>query len=326
MAQYLLTGAGFSRNWGGWLADEAFEYLLGCAALLRHHRNLLWKYRQLGDGFEGVLQELREDYIRSPGPHSAKPLQEFDKMLLCMFTTMNQGFSDLEPSKHERLGPQPTFVRDFLCRFDAIFTLNQDTLLEQQYFGSDFLEGSQGRWFGAQSPGLLEENIAGTKYAPPGLFRPADPPYTIQERVQPYFKLHGSSHWRSLNGSSLLIMAANKGTQIDGVALLDWYRSEFRTRLSQADARLMIIGYSFRDQHINEILCSCVQNGLKLFVVDITGLKSLEDAPKTAGHSLNLIDQLRDSIIGGSRRPFPASIASDQIERSKIQRFFSTWP
>ena len=26
----LLTGAGFSRNWGGWLAIEAFEYLLGC--------------------------------------------------------------------------------------------------------------------------------------------------------------------------------------------------------------------------------------------------------------------------------------------------------
>jgi hypothetical protein len=29
MPHYLLTGAGFSRNWGGWLANEAFEYLLG---------------------------------------------------------------------------------------------------------------------------------------------------------------------------------------------------------------------------------------------------------------------------------------------------------
>jgi hypothetical protein len=29
MPYYLLTGAGFSRNWGGWLANEAFEYLLG---------------------------------------------------------------------------------------------------------------------------------------------------------------------------------------------------------------------------------------------------------------------------------------------------------
>jgi hypothetical protein len=28
MAHYLLTGAGFSRNWGCWLADEVFDYLL----------------------------------------------------------------------------------------------------------------------------------------------------------------------------------------------------------------------------------------------------------------------------------------------------------
>jgi hypothetical protein len=81
MGIFLLTGAGFSRNWGGWLADEAFEYLLGCAELLPHHRNLLWKYRGKG-GFESVLQELRDDYAKSPGVHSAKPLQEFDKLLI----------------------------------------------------------------------------------------------------------------------------------------------------------------------------------------------------------------------------------------------------
>jgi hypothetical protein len=30
MLHILLTGAGFSRNWGGFLATEAFEFLLGC--------------------------------------------------------------------------------------------------------------------------------------------------------------------------------------------------------------------------------------------------------------------------------------------------------
>ena len=28
-----LLGAGFSRDWGGWLANEAFGYLLGCAEI-----------------------------------------------------------------------------------------------------------------------------------------------------------------------------------------------------------------------------------------------------------------------------------------------------
>jgi hypothetical protein len=322
---YLLTGAGFSRNWGGWLADEAFEYLLGCAELLPYHRNLLWKHRGKG-GFESVLQELRDEYIKNPGPHSTKPLQEFDKLLMSMFYSMNNAFSQFEPVTNPGLGHQPTFMRDFLARFDAIFTLNQDTLLEQKYINSGLLDGSRGRWFGCQSPGLLEENIAGVPYAHPGIFRPADPPFTINERTQPYFKLHGSSNWRALSGMTVLIMAENKGTQIDGVALLDWYRTEFRTRLSQPDAKLMIIGYSFRDPHINEIIAACVPTGLKLFIIDPAGLGVIDAAPKITGHASTLLDDLRDAIEGGSRRPFPASISTDEIERRKIQRFFPLWP
>jgi hypothetical protein len=40
MAHYLLTGAGFSYNWGGWLASEAFEYLLGAPERMRSNVNL----------------------------------------------------------------------------------------------------------------------------------------------------------------------------------------------------------------------------------------------------------------------------------------------
>ena len=151
--------------------------------------------------------------------------------------------------------------------------------LEQKYINSGLLDGSRGKYFACVSPGLLEENIAGTPYAAPGIFRPADPPYTIQERVQPYFKLHGSSHWRALNGLTLLIKAENKGSQIDGVALLDWYRNKLKQRLSEPGAKLMIVGYSFRDPHINEILAASVKTGLKLFIIDPAGIGVLDHAP-----------------------------------------------
>jgi hypothetical protein len=59
----LLLGAGFSRNWGGWLAAEAFEYLLGCAQIDIGLKNLLWKHRRRG-GFEDALAELQEEYLR----------------------------------------------------------------------------------------------------------------------------------------------------------------------------------------------------------------------------------------------------------------------
>jgi SIR2-like protein len=323
MPHVLLTGAGFSRNWGGWLADEAFEYLLGCADLTPNHRNLLWKHKHLRTGFEGVLQELRDSYIQNRDVAAARELQKFDMLLLGMFNSMNLGFSDFEPGKHERLGPQPTFVRDFLCKFDAIATLNQDTLLEQRYMSSDILDGSHGKWFGFESPGLLEEHVNGTLYAPPGIFRPADEPFSIRDRYQPYLKLHGSSNWRALNGLGLLIMGYNKGTQIDGVAILDWYRTQFRRILSEPNARLMIIGYSFRDEHINEIIHSATRTGLKLFIIDWNGLGVLDDAPKLPASVRKLSEDLQEHIIGGSRRPFPASISTDFVERSKIYRFFT---
>jgi hypothetical protein len=61
----LLTGAGFTRNWGGWIADEAFEYLLGCPEITPHITNLLWRHKEEGTGFEGVLQELRDEYVEA---------------------------------------------------------------------------------------------------------------------------------------------------------------------------------------------------------------------------------------------------------------------
>lgn len=59
MSNFLLTGAGFSRNWGGWLAEEAFEFLLG---EVEHDDDLckyLWKSRDEGLGFEAALAQLQ---------------------------------------------------------------------------------------------------------------------------------------------------------------------------------------------------------------------------------------------------------------------------
>ena len=55
MTPILLTGAGFSHNWGGWLASEAFEYLLGCTEIDQGTRQLLWASRDEGGGFEDTL-------------------------------------------------------------------------------------------------------------------------------------------------------------------------------------------------------------------------------------------------------------------------------
>jgi hypothetical protein len=74
-----------------------------------------------------------------------------------------------------------------------------------------------------------------------------------------------------------------EGTDIDNIVLLDWYRGQFRELLSQPDAHSMIIGYSFRDPHINEIIHDGTSKGAKLFIIHPEGVAILDKAPPFEG-------------------------------------------
>jgi hypothetical protein len=88
----LLTGAGFSRNWGGWLANEAFEHLIGSPEIDDHLRHLLWTHKSRGDGFEGALAELQQEYHRSKDERSKKRLDDLQAAIVGMFNEMNRAF------------------------------------------------------------------------------------------------------------------------------------------------------------------------------------------------------------------------------------------
>jgi hypothetical protein len=136
----LLLGAGFSRNWGGWLADEAFEYLLGCKEIVEsdYLKSLLWKHKRNG-GF-AALAEVQEAWVQEREQRKYDPLyrskpndnlDSFQSALERMFTDMNQAFSAL--TTFEFHIEVKSMVRPFIAQFDAIFTLNQDLLLETHY-------------------------------------------------------------------------------------------------------------------------------------------------------------------------------------------------
>jgi hypothetical protein len=320
----LLTGAGFSRNWGGWLANEAFEYLLGCSGVTPVITTELWKAKTTGAGFEGALDSLRGLYATYKDVKHELELKTFESMLLGMFNAMNSSYAivDFEPGRDPaRMGPQPTPVRDFLCRFDKIFTLNQDTLLEQHYQNSGLLDGSAGRWFTLQTPGLKEMKVGGTVFAKPGVHTPASLPFTVTDRNQPYFKLHGSSNWRTHDDSSLLIMGGNKPASIAASELLSWYDQQFRNALHERGARLMVIGYGFADTHINDHIRDGAAAGLKLFIIDPIGVDAI-DTLRARG-IYNFGSSLQGSFIGASRRDLLTTLTRDTVERAKVIRFFS---
>jgi len=329
MTHLLLTGAGFSRNWGGWLADEAFEYLIGCPEINEQIRTELWKSKNSGYGFENTLNELRQLVQRHGGEPFTTNLRTFEAMLESMFNTMNNAFknTELNPLHNPSLmGGQVDLVRHFLAHFDAIFTLNQDALLELKYnvpnAVRDLSDGA--RWRDMYSPGLVAKNVQGTPYGPPGLYEVGNSDFKLEPSRQPYFKLHGSSNWRD-GDSMLLVMGGNKGTDTDNHPLLRNYKARFTEALSKSDTKLVIIGYSFLDPHINEIIACGAAHGAKFFIVDIRGVDVLDNAAPLGNLSnpISFKDNIFRCIEGGSRRNLISTFASDRVEYAKIMRFLT---
>jgi hypothetical protein len=333
MTFILLTGAGFSRNWGGWLANETFEYLLGSPELDDDLRGLLWRNKETGGGFEDALAELQEEHTRRPDQQSKKRLNDLQAAIVGMFNLMDQSFAATTFEPQQEMNPitprQHNFVRTFLFRFDAIFTLNQDLLLEHQYLNEINNQRSQ-RWNAGQIPGMKRLSVS--PFTDPvrdrvALMTPEDStPASAAPGLQPYFKLHGSSNWA--NGSSagrLFIMGGNKAIEIDRYPILSWYHRQFREYLSRPGARLMVIGYSFSDRHVNAAIADAVDQGtLRIFIIDQLGVDVLDKRnPRLPIRTPDpLVEKLAPRIIGASRRTLSSTFGSDNVEHSKILRFF----
>lgn len=317
----LLLGAGFTRNWGGWLASEAFEYLLGCPELDDGLRSQLWRNKDKG-GFEAVLADLQEEHTKSGRTTPEPNLANLQSAIMRMFNDMNEAFSRSE-FQFEFINLRKYQVREFLVRFDAIFTLNQDTLLEQHYLNGS-IELSQ-RWNGWQIPGMRPTGPTEHPLDNPNIGRKRQDPenFRVSSSLQPYFKLHGSTNWEDARQEGLLVIGGNKGTAIDRHPILKWYFEQFKAYLARPNSRLMIIGYSFSDSHINNVLRNAVvAEGLELFVIDPLGVNVFDS---NIGASIytpsDLAKDLRPKVIGASRRTIGETFGSDPVEHSKVMRF-----
>ena len=71
----LLTGAGFSYNWGGYLASEAFEFLLSVTDGDDDLRSLLWREHQAHLGFEDILAKLQHEFRTEWTPQREQDLR-----------------------------------------------------------------------------------------------------------------------------------------------------------------------------------------------------------------------------------------------------------
>lgn len=329
MSFYLLLGAGFSRNWGGWLAAESFEYLLGRPEIASNEplRMALWKAQAKG-GFEDALADLQVT-ARTGDSAAVANLADLQIAVLAMFDDMNAGYYSNPHFEFSNLAQRS--VAGFLAHFDAIFTLNQDLLLEHHYLSNDPSLRLPGKWNGVAMPGVratLPIGANGNNSWARRWYEPIPPAeFIVPKGAQPTFKLHGSSNWREADGNSMLVMGGNKARAIGLSPILSWYQQQFEERLSEAGARLMVIGYGFRDEHINEIIMRAINHrGLRMFVIVPEGASVARAANPTASAAIYCKTALEESfeigLIGASRRGLREIFGSDDVEFAKVIRFF----
>jgi len=305
MTFILLTGAGFSYNWGGLLASEVFSALLADKDIDEATRDRLF-----ADGFEQVLADLQ----LSTAPDDQRRHSALLTAVVGIFNGMNNGFMNMKFEFEEP--PQvPYSLQSFLSQFHAIFTLNQDALIEQHYAP---VVGGALNWGRLHLPGVKYMpgfTPTGARHDKFAMMEPNPSDFTMPTSVQPYVKLHGSVNWvESSVGQRLLIMGGQKAVSIGRYPLLTWYHAEFRKMLLRPSARLMVIGYSFSDGHINDAIADALKQGTELFIVDPYALDVLKKDPRIAA--------ARSQLIGFSPRPISRTFGGDRLARGQLSKFF----
>jgi hypothetical protein len=311
MAHFLLIGAGFTRNWDGPLSEEITGSLLG-----ELHDDLEIVTALRAGPFEDAFQGFQP--AAGTGDGSVK-LKRFQDAVTALFARLNKTLLRKEFEFNNDLAFS---VKRILAKFDAIFSLNQDLLLEIHYIQT-FM--SAGRWNGVTLPGMLFEPPA-TSTGPVDLTMCTwRPPENLQSGpgFQPLYKLHGSSNWQTETGERMLIMGNAKTGAIRRFTVLQNYHTQFAALLNQGNAKLMVIGYGFQDEHINSVIETASRNHrLGTYLVDPRGRDVLPD-PKMARASIRTKRDIEDiKLIGESHRSLSTIFGNDAFAHGELMRFF----
>lgn len=271
----LLTGAGFTRNFGGFLASQMWDKIFNHEQVQNYP--FLVNLLKGNFDFESVYNEVMN------GNGYASEVQA------ALNQAVNSAYAQLDDVTRNYWAPSAYFVsqppvsrqgfNELLDLFGSegrskgyIFTLNQDLFVERWHSEERKLLRILGMtpvvdFKGATPWGCLQGGKLTSDYYFQAPSNPTEAAEGISHLLY-YVKLHGSMNWKSSDGRDLIVVGGNKTAQIHREKLLQWYFDLFQEVLSCPKRRLLVIGYGFRDLHINEVIAKSIRHhGLKLFVI-----------------------------------------------------------
>lgn len=266
----LLTGAGFTANFGGLLAREMWSKILS-------HKEIenIPKVKTLLLGnfdFEAVYSE-----VANKTRFDDREREIFQKIVSDSYADMDDTLRNGSVGGFAEYGIFWHWIATLVHKFDgtqgtpgAIFTLNQDLAMERMKTFAPPLGITAVKY-----REHWDSHFAGQIDLKKPITLPTDT--ELQEffekhlsscGVPYYIKLHGSQGWLSSDSKNQLVLGTNKYEDIQKEPLLKWYFQLFEKALYRKEVKLFVIGYSFNDAHVNSCILKAVQEyALKIYVI-----------------------------------------------------------
>ncbi len=271
----LLTGAGFTKTFGGYLGSEMWAEILNHLDLDDNPEIRKLMLRKLD--YEAIYDEMQDPNKK----YTPKQKASFTDAFRRAYNDMDDNLSHLEPPISAiPYGACKLFISRFAGSMGSkargfFFTLNQDLFVERFYTNSGSPERS------IRSPGADHlkwfRGEHGQKLQASDIIKLPDDKgiETLKKEFGKkgsgqfmYVKLHGSHRWQSQDGSDVLVIGHGKKGRLEKEPITRWYLSLFEEIIKTYTRNLVIIGYGFGDDHINTIIADAVKdNKLRLFIV-----------------------------------------------------------
>jgi|CXWL01.1.fsa_nt_gi hypothetical protein len=274
----ILTGAGFTKDFGGYLGGEMWSAIFSQREIAQNQdlRHKLLNEMNYEAAYHDVLNSreisLTEQIAFTTAIENA--YREMHEMVCGLRSTRGEDIAKF-------------IFREIFARFAGsksehgiLFTLNQDLFIEAFYRNNDVVLGNHRltlaglnapSWFFGGGP---IPNVLGSQ---DWVQLPTEDEVTeLQSRFWDsnpedrfvYIKLHGSYGWRSASGSKAMVIGGEKEERIASEPLLRWYLRIFEKVLAGPACNLLVIGYGFKDSHINKLICNAIRNHqLRVFVI-----------------------------------------------------------
>lgn len=261
----LLTGAGFTHNFGAPLVGGLWAQIFNNPILQQQER----VQKLLADSFnyERVYQYVQssDDFNRSEKEALREAVTQAFEFVDYVVRMPSPGYRDMH---HGAVKIIEQFTKD-RGGSGFFFTLNQDLYVERKCriprikFTAPGL--SQDKIISNDMNKLSESDYVTLPTAEELLVNCGQVDEIAPHEIL-YFKLHGSHHWQCSTNEKKPVLADDLRATEE--PLLQWYKEVFERCLAAKDTRLLVIGYSFRDDYINRCLAEHItENNLQLHVL-----------------------------------------------------------